>query len=145
MSAQPPPRCAACADSDIALLAGLAGRKVDIVDRVDELIDLSATAVAGADVNLVWRRDTAVLGVKSDATTKRRLVGLLCTCGTTTGYLVGLLDGRPVLSADLVLLTAFPNVLDVNIDVPLGSVLALYVHSLVGTNVCSVVAFVAHA
>jgi hypothetical protein len=114
-----------------------------MIDGTNELIDLSGTAVAGSDVGLAGRQDTAVLGVTSTSSDKRRVLGIAVSPGSgNAGYLVARLDQRVILTADLVVLGVLTQPLPLDVDIPTSATLKFSVHTTTGTAVCSVLAFV---
>ena len=97
-----------------------------------------AAAVAGADVKLANRRDSAIDGVSARDGKPRVVTSVLCSCGEE-GYLVALLEGELVLTANLPALLAMLVPHPVNIPVPAGKQLTFYVHSTDSTGSCAVV------
>ena len=103
-----------------------------------ELLDLFVSAaVANSDVKLSNRRDSAIDGVSAKDGKAHTVTSVLCSCGED-GYLVGLLEGELVLSADLAALKAMVIPYPVNIPVPAGKQLTFYVHSTDSTGSCAV-------
>jgi len=103
-----------------------------------ELLDLHASSTTqNSDTKLANRRDSAVDGVFATAEEPKRVIGLMARC-SDAGYLLALLEGENVLTADLATLNALTEWTPVDIEVPANHQLTFYCHNTAGTAACTV-------
>ena len=108
-----------------------------------EVLDLCAAAcVANSDVLLANRLDTSIDSVRSDAATTRRVVGLQAATANT-GYFVGRLDGKPIITLDMGLANGLDQVIPLDIPIPVGQELSIHAHSTSGTAIATVAVHIA--
>lgn len=102
--------------------------------RYEDLYD--AAAVVGTEQALVGRLDSSVLGVASTPDEVKKVTGIMGRCGNT-GYLVGRLAGKTIVTMDLAVLNALTEFAPLEIAVPPGQTFALGEMSSSGTAACS--------
>jgi len=108
----------------------------------NEAIDLyTSVMVVGTEKPLLNRLDTSIDGIKSNAETQRKIVGLMGRCANT-GYIVGRVDGKPVATIDMATLNAMTSILPLEIDVPQGQSCTWMCQSSSGTAAAQLTVFI---
>ena len=99
----------------------------------NEVLDLyTSVVVVGTEKVLANRLDSGIDSVKSDAAHTRRLVGLQGATANT-GYIIGRLDQRPVITLDMATLNGCDQIVPLDIEIPTGQELTFHAQSSSGT------------
>lgn len=110
----------------------------------NELIELSTTVVVvGTEKALVNRLDSGTVGVKSTESTRRRLVGIQAATANT-GYIIGRIDQRPVITLDMALANGLDQIIPCDIPIAVGQSLTFAAQSSSGTAAVGVQCHVEH-
>lgn len=110
----------------------------------NELIELSTTVVVvGTEKALINRLDSGTVGVKSTAAVARRLVGIQAATANT-GYIIGRIDQRPVITLDMALGNGLDQIIPCDILIAVGQSLTFTAQSASGTAAVAVQCHVAH-
>lgn len=110
----------------------------------NELIELSTgVVVVGTAKPLINRLDSGCVGIRSTAAVARRLVGLQASTGNT-GYIVGRIDQKPVITLDMALANALDQITPTDIPVAVGQSLTFTALSTSGTAAVYLQCHVAH-
>lgn len=110
----------------------------------NELIELSTTVVVvGTEKALVNRLDSGTTGIRSTGAVARRLVGLQVATANT-GYVVGRIDQKPVITVDMALGNGLDQIIPCDIPIAVGQSLTFTAQSASGTAAVAVQCHVAH-
>lgn len=110
----------------------------------NELIELSTgVVVANTEKALVNRLDSGCVGIRSTAAVSRRLVGLQAATGNT-GWIVGRIDQKPVITLDMALGNGLDQIIPCDIPIAVGQSLTFGALSTTGTAAVYLQCHVAH-
>ena len=97
-------------------------------------VDLSVSAtVQNTETALVNRRDAGILGVSAEDGKPKRVKGIIAR-ESDAGYILGRIAGNMVFSMDLAALNAALAPAPLDIPVPAGEILKVYVVNTAGTT-----------